>query len=346
MQRPNQAHLRINLAELKAQLAKRLGPDRSKLYFHYLNKLLSLKLSKVEFNKFCLRVIGRENVKLHNKLIHSILENACKANVPPLASTQDENGFEITSGGYDEQNGESRSGISVGSDGDFSVVSSSHQSEVLFVGDGKEPFTRSSIQPPLGIPFCSDSVGGARQAPHVARGGRCYSSYDTGRLLDTEMLKERMQEIVVAHGLEGVSVDCASLLNNGLHVYLKRLIKSSVELVGIRSGHHDLMGSNVHKHHSYVKPVNGGFPGYDFHISLPDFKVAMGLKPQQLGEDWPFKIYLRHVSAIRKLVVSSSSVIQLNSSNYDQNCNMAILYNATAKCEALDDCNKKITRRR
>ncbi|KAK2651817.1 hypothetical protein Ddye_011673 [Dipteronia dyeriana] len=320
MQQPNQAHLRINLAELKAQLAKRLGPDRSKLYFYYLNKLLSLKLSKVEFNKFCLRVIGRENVKLHNKLIHSILENACKANVPPLASTQDENGFEITSGGY-EQNGEvllssplgSRSGISVGSDGDFSsrqstitssengdldsckihkpvqhhqvisketntegevvihhpakisgstdgllsVDSSSQPSEVLFVGDGKEPFTRSSIQTPLGIPFFSDSVGGACQAPHVARCGRCYSSYDSGRLPDTEMLKERMLEIVVAHGLEG-----------------------------IRSGH-DLMGSNVHKHHSYVKPVNGGFPGYDFQISLPDFKVAMGLNPQQLGEDWP-----------------------------------------------------------
>ncbi|KAK0595159.1 hypothetical protein LWI29_004079 [Acer saccharum] len=60
----------------------------------------------------------------------------------------------------------------------------------------------------------------------------------------------------------------------------------------------------------------------------------------------PRRVSFAWVLIKQKLVVSSSSVIQLNSSNYDQNCNMAILYNATAKCEALDDCNKKITRRR
>lgn len=83
MQPPNQ-HLRINVIQLKAQLIKRLGPERSKQYLHYLNKLLSLKLSKVEFNKVGVGVLGRENVRLHNLLIRSILKNACNAKVPPL----------------------------------------------------------------------------------------------------------------------------------------------------------------------------------------------------------------------------------------------------------------------
>ncbi|KAL5756709.1 hypothetical protein ACOSQ2_021455 [Xanthoceras sorbifolium] len=371
MQRQNQSHFRINLAELKAQLVKRLGPERSKLYFFYLNKLLSLELSKVEFNKFCLRIIGRENLKLHNKLIHSILKNACEAKFLPSASTHNENGYDITSSGY-EPNGQvlllspcgDRLGICVGSDGDFSSrrstitsnnavsengdldsreihtpvqhhqvlsrktnnegevvrhhpatkngsadgsvsVDNSQQTELLFVGNGKEPYTRSSLRPSLGIPFCSHSVGEVRQPPHVARGGRCCNSYDSDLLLGSETLKDRMLEIAVAHGLEGVSVDSANLLNSGLDVYLKRLIRSSVELVGIRSGH-ELMGNSIHKHHSHVKLVSYGFPGYDFpvqsssrplegihgkgydfQLSLLDFKVAMGLKPQQLGEDWP-----------------------------------------------------------
>ncbi|KAL6958320.1 hypothetical protein U1Q18_006909 [Sarracenia purpurea var. burkii] len=43
---------------------------------------LSLKLRKVEFNKLCFRIIGRENIPLHNQFIHSILNNACNEKVP------------------------------------------------------------------------------------------------------------------------------------------------------------------------------------------------------------------------------------------------------------------------
>ncbi|KAJ0075858.1 hypothetical protein Patl1_34845 [Pistacia atlantica] len=354
-----QLHSRLDLAELKAQLVKRLGSDRSKLYFFYLNKLLSLKLSKVEFNKLCLRVIGRENVTLHNQLIRSILKNACNAKVPPSGSTQDGDGY--------QQNGDvllsspwgAQSGISNGkvefsrqstitgnnivlengdlgheilkplqhhqvvsrktnNEGEIGLchpakekasadglpsVDSNEQSEVL-VGDGIELSTRSSIQAPLGIPLCSFSVGGARQASHLASIGRCFSSYDTGGLLKTETLKERMQQIAAAEGLEDVSMDCANLLNIGLDIYLKRLIRSSIEPVVARCGH-DLMAKNISKYHNHAKH-SGVIPGYHFHMqsngrpleemrehrhnlltSLLDFKVAMWLKPQQLGEDWP-----------------------------------------------------------
>ncbi|MCD9645506.1 hypothetical protein HAX54_034499 [Datura stramonium] len=82
MQPPHQ-HSRINLSELKAQIVKKLGPEGSKQYFHYLSRLLSLKISKVEFDKLCFRILGRENIPLHNQFIRSILRNACSAKVPP-----------------------------------------------------------------------------------------------------------------------------------------------------------------------------------------------------------------------------------------------------------------------
>ncbi|XP_059291635.1 uncharacterized protein LOC132045118 [Lycium ferocissimum] len=88
MQPPHQ-HSRINLAELKAQLVRKLGPEKFKQYFYYLNRLLSLKISKVEFNKLCLRILGRENIPLHNQFIRSILRNACSAKVPPPTQETD-----------------------------------------------------------------------------------------------------------------------------------------------------------------------------------------------------------------------------------------------------------------
>lgn len=82
MQPPYQ-HSRINLARLKAQIVRKLGPDESKQYFYYLNRFLSLKISKIEFSKICLRIFGRENIALHNQFIRAILKNACSAKVPP-----------------------------------------------------------------------------------------------------------------------------------------------------------------------------------------------------------------------------------------------------------------------
>ncbi|XWS12252.1 hypothetical protein CRYUN_Cryun37aG0073600 [Craigia yunnanensis] len=372
MQPPNQ-HLRINLIELKAQLIKRLGPERSKQYFHYLNKLLSLKLSKVEFNKVCFRVLGRENVRLHNLLICSILKNACKAKVPPppvtshdsqqsgdvllspqkatIASTRlnakvnsashestitndivlSEN-EDLTSHDtwkpvqhHQEVLGKAdnrrdvlltdpeKLPLTKGSVGAFLSEDSRDQSEVLVVEDGKESCARSSLQAPLGIPLFSGSISGAQRALPYARSAQYAKSCDIGGLLDSEMLRERMQQIAALEGLGGVSVDCANILNNGLDVYLKRLIRMSIELVGTRHGC-NLRENNTVKHHSYGKLANGvsashhnqvqnscwDLEGIDEQksyklISLLDFKVAMQLNPQKLGEDWPVlleKIYM------------------------------------------------------
>ncbi|XVF27175.1 hypothetical protein REPUB_Repub14bG0084000 [Reevesia pubescens] len=373
MQPPNQ-HLRINLIELKAELIKRLGPERSKQYFHYLNKLLSLKLSKVEFNKICFRVLGRENVGLHNLLIRAILKNACNAKVPPPQVTShdsQQNGdvllspqkaisrastrlnAKVDSASHEStitndivvsENGNMTSRdirkpvqhhqevlckadngrdvllhdpeklpLTKGSVDGFLSEDSRDQSELLVVEDGNELSARNSLQAPLGIPFFSGSISGARRALPSARSGRYANSYDIGGLLDSQAVRERMQQIAALEGLGGVSLDCANILNNGLDVYLKRLIRMSIELVGTRHGC-NLRKNNTVKHHLYGKLVNGVLPSHHNQvqhgsrdleeideqnsykmISLLDFKVATELNPQKLGEDWPLlleKIYM------------------------------------------------------
>ncbi|MED6159620.1 hypothetical protein PIB30_043908 [Stylosanthes scabra] len=73
---------RIDLAEFKAHIVKKVGADKSKKNFYYLNRFLSQKLGKNNFDKLCFRVLRRENISLHNRFISSILKNACQAKFP------------------------------------------------------------------------------------------------------------------------------------------------------------------------------------------------------------------------------------------------------------------------
>ncbi|CAG7884846.1 unnamed protein product [Brassica rapa] len=75
---------RIDLVELKVHIAKKIGAERSK-------KFLSQKVSKSELDKTCHRLLGKENLLLHNKLIHSILRNASLAKSPPPAGHPNQN---------------------------------------------------------------------------------------------------------------------------------------------------------------------------------------------------------------------------------------------------------------
>ncbi|PIN10195.1 hypothetical protein CDL12_17219 [Handroanthus impetiginosus] len=406
MQPPHQ-HSRINLAELRAQIVKKLGPEASKQYFYYLQRFLSLKLSKVEFNKLCLRILGRENLLLHNQLIRSILRNACSAEAPPPASHKDDSskhgtrvgGKEIPADGFqqngshisttqassspglsngvgmipvsprkartgfrDRRSGDRRSALGpngktsfAGSqtsdfnvtlengdlnppdigrpvqhhqgltqqaenenenlanhpakmplvgrspDGSAASVYSKGQTELVVRNDGKEASARSPLQAPLGVPLCPVSIGGARRSLPPPSSSRYIGTYSDGALLDSLTLRERMEHIALAQGLEGVSVDCANILNHGLDSYMKGLIRSCIELVGARSGHELAKNNNAHKHNTHMKLINGVKPGLQYQmqnsevheqkincpISLQDFRVAMELNPQQLGEDWP-----------------------------------------------------------
>ncbi|KAH7573973.1 hypothetical protein ACOSP7_007937 [Xanthoceras sorbifolium] len=388
---------RIDLVELKTQIVKKIGTERSKKYFYILNRFLSQKLSKSQFDQSCHLLLGKENLPLHNQLIRSILKNACQAKTPPpvneaalaksaiqgVKSTfSREDGHEQSGSLVPNQNQnipiwsngvlpvsprrvrtgnrdrklKDRANSLLGPNGKIECVShqlastedssgklrmengvhcdyqrplqhlhtvaeqpvngkegSLRPTEKLRIPDDEEEveqanhlnLSRSPLLAPLGIPFCSASVGGARKPIPVSSGGDFVSYYDSVGLSDTETLRKRMEQIATAQGLGGVSLECANTLNNMLDVYLKRLIKSCVELVGARSAH-EPRRPPINKQQLQSKVINGTWPSNHLHIqsasgpvditqdqrprcsvSLLDFKVAMELNPQKLGEDWP-----------------------------------------------------------
>ncbi|KAL0342232.1 UNVERIFIED_CONTAM: hypothetical protein Scaly_1885800 [Sesamum calycinum] len=386
MQPPHQ-HSRINLAELKAQIVKKLGPEGSKQYFSYLHRFLSLKLSKVEFNKLCLRILGRENIPLHNQFIRSILRNACSAKAPPAPSHKDDAlkyvthvVVRISADGY-QQNGSHTSmsqasgspGLSNG--GDMLPVSprkartgfrdrrsgdrrsalgpngktgfASHLSTTLSVPGlahmilggqcssikdscGNQIMREPTPSAPWGSVLSSQHWWARKALPSASRSG-FISTFNECALLDSLTLRERMEHIATAQGLEGVSVDCANILNHGLDSYMKGLIRSCIELVGARSGH-ELTKNNAHKHHSHTKLINGVKQGHQYQIqnggehfglqeqkircpiSLQDLRVAMELNPRQLGEDWPLLL---------------EKICQLENDSREKQSNIEMLVNTT-----------------
>lgn len=277
---------RIDLVELKAHLVKKIGAERFKKYFYYLNRFLSQKLTKTDFDKSCFHLLGKENLPLHNQLIRSILKNACRATSAPgpTESREDHNASVWSNRVLPISPRKARSGIR----GERKAPGGSSR-VVTDNGETKPPFLA-----PLGIPFCPASIGGSRKAR--AAGSSFF--YDNGGLSDSEMLRKRMDQIASLEGIGGgVSMECANTVNNMLDVYLKRLIKSSVDLVGSR-------GPQINKQLARGKGINGIWPAnHVIHeqrlrcsksISLLDFKVAMELNPRQLGEDWP--LFLEKIS--------------------------------------------------
>ncbi|GAB4854547.1 hypothetical protein Ancab_023128 [Ancistrocladus abbreviatus] len=188
------------------------------------------------------------------------------------------------------------------------LTHSKDQNNVPTMEDGDEveqgshlSFSRSPLLAPLGIPFCSAHVGGICKYLPATSTSNFPGSYDSGGLFDTDTLRKRMELIAAAQGLGGVSMQCANVLNNMVDVYLKQLIRSCVELVRARSTNSTRYP--LQKQQIQGKLMNGLWPSNHLHIqssfgtveewknycsiSLLDFKVAMGLNPQQLGEDWP-----------------------------------------------------------
>ncbi|XP_071686781.1 uncharacterized protein [Rutidosis leptorrhynchoides] len=329
MQPPSpQQRSRISLAELKSRLIGKLGTERCKQYFDYLNKFLSLKLSKAEFDKLCLRTVGRDGIPLHNQLIRSILRNACTAkssvgnkklsdgvllqngSIPNLP-----NGDAFSASTRKPRTGTRKSALAPnGKTAHFSPSSSIQHSDefnnVFENGDASSPDTRRPVQKaessdrkdkkldaPLGIPCWPVSIGGAHRAPSSSK---FVGVSETNGLLDTITLKQRMEPVAAAHGVQGVSMDSANAVNKGLDLYLKGLIRSCCELKRARSG----------------SMVNGVRSGQHFQtqvheskrkISVLDFRVAMELNPRQLGEDWP--ILLEEIFNLWCLMVNVGPIL-------------------------------------
>ncbi|XVE93485.1 hypothetical protein REPUB_Repub01dG0196800 [Reevesia pubescens] len=324
----NQNHARVDTLELKALIVRKVGHQRAEKYFDQLRRLFSLKIGKCEFDKSCIKTIGRENIPIHNRLIRSIIKNACISKVPPLKTIRKVGNNLQVGNGYQRNCLQSlygdaflpspRKGRSpVNRDRKFrdrpsplgqlgkpqsviceeSVSKAQEQSatellslgsrppaEVASVEDGEEVEqvagspgvqSRSPVTAPLGI---SINFGGARKTLSNAFSCNNYhldTCQNKGELPDTRLLRSRLQQKLEMEGIN-ISVDCVNLLNNGLDAYMKRLIEASVRLAGLRSGMLP---------RSYLQQSTKSF-----YASMLDFRAAMELNPQVLGEDWAMQL--------------------------------------------------------
>ncbi|KAA8545787.1 hypothetical protein F0562_020762 [Nyssa sinensis] len=308
-----------------------IGHQRAEKYFDQLKRLFSLEFSKNEFDKFCIRTIGRENISLHNQFIRSIVKNACCAKVPPLKVRKVEGSLSVkVANGYQRnclqslygdafppsprkgrspvhrdrklrdrpsplgplgkthnvtseevvprvQEQQSATELhSLGSRPPVEVASVEDGEEVEQIAGSPSVQSRSPVTAPLGI---SMNIGGARKALY---NGSVYKYHpetcqNSGELPDTRSLRSRLERKLEMEGL-GISVDCANLLNNGLDVFMKRLIEPCIGLAGSRCGkEHPRQLRRVQQTESIC-------------ASTLDFRVAMESNPRILGEDWPIQL--------------------------------------------------------
>lgn len=311
----NQQHARIDTLELKALLYKKIGQQRADNYFSLLNKLFSLQLSKSNFDKLCIRTIGRENLPLHNRLISSIVKNASSAKVPPPTVKKLANSLNVKVTRNPRNNLQSLYGDAfplsprksrsprdrrskdrpspLGPNGS-KVHHEQHQSptelhslgsrppvEVFSVEDGEEVVSGSpgiQSRSPVTAPFgISMKTGQARKTVYGPTGPRTQSCESSFELPDNRYLKSRLKEKLEVEGLS-VSDNYVNLLNIGLNVYLKRLMEPCIGLARSRV--------------TQSTPGFSGLGSYRFRprilstVSVLDFTVAMECDPCKLGVDW------------------------------------------------------------
>lgn len=338
---------RIDLCEIKSRIVKKIGPDRAKKYFQHLERFLSSKLSKNEFDKLCLVALDRENLQLHNHLIRSILLNACAASGPPAINavnaskiagdvTSSEhtlvppvwNGDALSNHVKDKQLLSRENGAPnlIGLKRHTQVQQSERVEPLIkrsCVGKapsnfrsslhsngpsaidaretlGEETMRRAQlpVQAPIGIQFGAANFCQTRKPSALASVNSddgSVSCYDHGELCDTLSLRKKMEKTAHEEGLEGVSIECADLLNNGVDTFLKQLIGSCVELVRARSQHGKLSHAALKQQLSRRlingvslqnnAHVQGGVipPGVTNSISMQDLKAVSELNPRLLG---------------------------------------------------------------
>jgi hypothetical protein len=266
---------RINTIEPKDLLYRRIGHQRAEKYFDLLHKLLTMKLKKPEFDKLCIRTIGKENTPLHNHLIQSILKNACHAKVPPPQNQNKKVNLvqsprKSRSKFRDRPSplgplGKTPSGQETGPTELNSLGSRFEDGEEVEQGSACS-HSFQSRSPPITAPFGVCLKVGRPRKPLSCTG----SSLAGGSLPDTVTLRTHLERKLELEGIN-VSLDCARVLNHSLDVYMKRLIEPCIGLAK----------SRVSKQEKYQDFVYG---------SMLDFRVAMESNPRVLGGDWPVQL--------------------------------------------------------
>ncbi|KAK6125243.1 hypothetical protein DH2020_040987 [Rehmannia glutinosa] len=275
---------RIDTIELKLHIERRLGQQKAEKYFNLLNKYFSHRLGKSEFDKLCIGLLGRENTSLHNGLIRAIIKNACSANAPPPKRTptvRDRRSKDRPS----PLGPNGKAHIVAGEDSVLKVQEQQSATEILSLGsrppvevtseEGEEVeqiaispgiHSRTPLKAPLGISL--NSKGTRKVLSHgfspLTDLDTCYNNT---MLPDTSSLRKKLEQKLGMDGLN-VSTYCVNLINNGVDMFLKRLLKPCLDLAASRSECTS--------------------------VSMTDFEVAMQSNPRVLGEDWP--VLLEHVA--------------------------------------------------
>ncbi|KAH6789921.1 hypothetical protein C2S53_008127 [Perilla frutescens var. hirtella] len=323
---------RVDTVELKDLIYRKIGHERAEKYFDQLKRFLSLKLSKVEFDKSCVQTIGRENVSLHNSLIRSIVQNACQARIPPRKARKVEglnvkvaNGYQrnclqsLYGDAFPQSPRKCRSPVS--RDRKFrdrpSPLGPLCKSPSLTC---EETVTRTQEQqsgtewhslcsrPPVGVVSvedgeeveqCAGSLNVRRWSPVTAPLGvsigtrkdarcgykddntRAESCENRGELPDTVSLRSRLQKKLAMEGV-GISSECADVLNNGLDVFLKKMIEPCVSIASSKC--------RKQSNKAVISEFNGTLSTQSTNVTMLDFRVAMESNPRLLGVDWPVQL--------------------------------------------------------
>ncbi|XP_019195380.1 PREDICTED: uncharacterized protein LOC109189096 isoform X2 [Ipomoea nil] len=313
---------RINTVELKLQIGRKIGKEKARMYFSLLSRFIRLKVNKVEFDKVCISMLGRENICLHNALIQGMIKNASFADTPPtkdhkmLASLNvvplsPRKGRTPTlrdhrpsplgphvktthtaicedSAPKVQELQSATELLSLGSRHPVEVVTSVEDGEEVEQAGSPGIYSKSPLTAPFGVSMI------ARAKKKVLLHGLASSPYretchSTRELPDISSLMKRLEQKLEAEGLK-ISSDCVNLINNGLDGYLKRLIKPCMALAASKSRdkvvqQHSVPTLNGIRTVRYLQKMRGS-PS----ISMEDFRVAMELNPRILGEDWPIQL--------------------------------------------------------
>lgn len=312
---------RIDTYELKLRIERKIGQQRAEKYFTVLSRYLSLKLSKSEFERFCICLLGRENICLHNALTRAIIKNACAAKTPPTKDCKMQASLHVkVPNGYQRDTlqslcrdsfpqspkkgrtptlrdrrfkdrpshrGPHEKTHSAAACEDTAPKAQEHQTATELISLGSI-WSRSQLTAPLGI---SPSNRGTRKV--ACRRSALLQSIETcnstGDLPDSNSLKKWLEQKSEAEGLQ-ISTDSVNVLHNGLDAFMKRLLKPCLELAGSRSQDkciHDqaVSVSNKTRPRRYIQK-----PSDLFSVSMLDFRSAMELNPRILGEDWPIQL--------------------------------------------------------
>ncbi|KAL0412608.1 UNVERIFIED_CONTAM: hypothetical protein Sradi_1462500 [Sesamum radiatum] len=280
---------RIDTIELKDLIYQKVGRQRAEKYFDQLHRYLSSKLSKVEFDKSCIQTIGRENIPLHNRLIRSIVQNACRAKVPP----QKARNVDVR-----VANGYQRNCLqSVCSD---AFPQSPRKCRSPFNRDRKFRDRPSPLGPLGKSPSitCEETVSRIQEQQSVAEVHSLCSRppMDVTSVEDGKRLNSSLESPVLRAGEGvGISMDSADLLNNSLDVFLKRLLERCIGIAGSQCTDPHILGKKLDS--QMMSRFNRIIRGKDAqvamqrtNVSMLDFRVAMESDPVILGEDWSVQL--------------------------------------------------------